>query len=93
MTHLSSYFLASAATSLISAVYSLLRSLIAMALLYGFCFGALKVQNEDDTDCSCMWPSLRRADDLCGSRSRGMSSTRLRCSQGSVAYWWSSPTT
>ncbi|XP_003963837.2 pecanex-like protein 1 isoform X1 [Takifugu rubripes] len=31
-----------AATSLISAVYSLLRSLIAMALLYGFCFGALK---------------------------------------------------
>lgn len=42
----------SAATSLISAVYSFLRSLIAMALLYGFCFGALKVQNEDDTDCS-----------------------------------------
>lgn len=45
-------FFVSAATSLTSAVYSLLRSLIAMALLYGFCFGALKVQNEDDTDCS-----------------------------------------
>ncbi|CAG10054.1 unnamed protein product [Tetraodon nigroviridis] len=39
-----------AATSLISAVYSLLRSLTAMALLYGFCFGALKVQNEDVID-------------------------------------------
>lgn len=52
ITHLSSCFFVSAATSLTSAVYSLLRSLIAMALLYGFCFGALKVQNEDDTDCS-----------------------------------------
>uniref|UniRef100_A0A8C6K7M1 Pecanex-like protein n=1 Tax=Nothobranchius furzeri TaxID=105023 RepID=A0A8C6K7M1_NOTFU len=31
-----------AATSLISAVYSILRSLIALSLLYGFCFGALK---------------------------------------------------
>lgn len=37
----------SAATSLISAVYSLLRSLVAMALLYGFCFGALKVLDEE----------------------------------------------
>lgn len=33
----------SAATSLISAIYSILRSLIALSLLYGFCFGALKV--------------------------------------------------
>lgn len=32
-----------AATSLISAIYSILRSLIALSLLYGFCFGALKV--------------------------------------------------
>ncbi|XP_076598934.1 pecanex-like protein 2 isoform X2 [Chaetodon auriga] len=31
-----------AATSLISAIYSILRSLIALSLLYGFCFGALK---------------------------------------------------
>uniref|UniRef100_A0A7N9AXR8 Pecanex-like protein n=1 Tax=Mastacembelus armatus TaxID=205130 RepID=A0A7N9AXR8_9TELE len=31
-----------AATSLNSAVYSILRSLIALSLLYGFCFGALK---------------------------------------------------
>ncbi|KAK5854199.1 hypothetical protein PBY51_015290 [Eleginops maclovinus] len=31
-----------AATSLISAVYGILRSLIAVSLLYGFCFGALK---------------------------------------------------
>uniref|UniRef100_A0A8C2ZR15 Pecanex-like protein n=1 Tax=Cyclopterus lumpus TaxID=8103 RepID=A0A8C2ZR15_CYCLU len=31
-----------AATSLVSAVYGILRSLIALALLYGFCFGALK---------------------------------------------------
>uniref|UniRef100_A0A1A7WWY0 Pecanex-like protein n=2 Tax=Iconisemion striatum TaxID=60296 RepID=A0A1A7WWY0_9TELE len=31
-----------AATSLVSAVYSILRSLIALSLLYGFCFGALK---------------------------------------------------
>lgn len=34
----------SAATSLISAIYSILRSLIALFLLYGFCFGALKVK-------------------------------------------------
>ncbi|KAL6102065.1 pcnx2 [Pungitius sinensis] len=31
-----------AATSLTSAVYGILRSLIALSLLYGFCFGALK---------------------------------------------------
>uniref|UniRef100_A0A8C5HQ84 Pecanex-like protein n=1 Tax=Gouania willdenowi TaxID=441366 RepID=A0A8C5HQ84_GOUWI len=31
-----------AATSLVSAIYSLLRSLVALSLLYGFCFGALK---------------------------------------------------
>ncbi|TMS04340.1 Pecanex-like protein 2, partial [Larimichthys crocea] len=31
-----------AATSLISAIYSILRSLITLSLLYGFCFGALK---------------------------------------------------
>ncbi|XP_068182922.1 pecanex-like protein 2 [Antennarius striatus] len=31
-----------AATSLISAIYSILRSLLALSLLYGFCFGALK---------------------------------------------------
>ncbi|XP_044070859.1 pecanex-like protein 1 isoform X2 [Siniperca chuatsi] len=31
-----------AATSLISAIYSILRSLVALSLLYGFCFGALK---------------------------------------------------
>uniref|UniRef100_A0A3Q2GPN2 Pecanex-like protein n=1 Tax=Cyprinodon variegatus TaxID=28743 RepID=A0A3Q2GPN2_CYPVA len=31
-----------AATSLISAIYSIVRSLVALSLLYGFCFGALK---------------------------------------------------
>ncbi|XP_072292501.1 pecanex-like protein 2 isoform X1 [Eucyclogobius newberryi] len=36
------FFGGTAATSLISAVYSILRSLIALFLLYGFCFGALK---------------------------------------------------
>ncbi|KAG7228569.1 hypothetical protein INR49_007743 [Caranx melampygus] len=36
------FFGGTAATSLISAVYSILRSLIALSLLYGFCFGALK---------------------------------------------------
>lgn len=39
-----------AATSLISAVYSILRSLIALSLLYGFCFGALKVGNKTETE-------------------------------------------
>nr|XP_057914111.1 pecanex-like protein 1 isoform X2 [Doryrhamphus excisus] len=36
------FFGGTAATSLISAVYSILRSLMALSLLYGFCFGALK---------------------------------------------------
>lgn len=36
------FFGGTAATSLVSAVYSILRSLIALSLLYGFCFGALK---------------------------------------------------
>ncbi|XP_035029514.2 pecanex-like protein 1 isoform X2 [Hippoglossus stenolepis] len=36
------FFGGTAATSLTSAIYSILRSLIALALLYGFCFGALK---------------------------------------------------
>ncbi|XP_030604547.1 pecanex-like protein 1 [Archocentrus centrarchus] len=36
------FFGGTAATSLISAIYSILRSLIALSLLYGFCFGALK---------------------------------------------------
>uniref|UniRef100_A0A665W747 Pecanex-like protein n=1 Tax=Echeneis naucrates TaxID=173247 RepID=A0A665W747_ECHNA len=36
------FFGGTAATSLISAIYSILRSLIAVCLLYGFCFGALK---------------------------------------------------
>ncbi|KAF6716244.1 Pecanex-like protein 2 [Oryzias melastigma] len=36
------FFGGTAATSLISAVYSILRSLLALSLLYGFCFGALK---------------------------------------------------
>ncbi|XP_061601695.1 pecanex-like protein 1 [Cololabis saira] len=36
------FFGGTAATSLISAVYGLLRSLVALSLLYGFCFGALK---------------------------------------------------
>ncbi|XP_061646869.1 pecanex-like protein 2 isoform X1 [Phyllopteryx taeniolatus] len=36
------FFGGTAATSLISAVYSILRSLAALSLLYGFCFGALK---------------------------------------------------
>ncbi|XP_017286835.1 pecanex-like protein 1 [Kryptolebias marmoratus] len=36
------FFGGTAATSLISAVYGILRSLIALSLLYGFCFGALK---------------------------------------------------
>ncbi|XP_029961824.1 pecanex-like protein 1 [Salarias fasciatus] len=36
------FFGGTAATSLISAIYSILRSLMALSLLYGFCFGALK---------------------------------------------------
>ncbi|KAM3863094.1 pecanex-like protein 2 [Diretmus argenteus] len=36
------FFGGTAATGLHSAIYSILRSLIALALLYGFCFGALK---------------------------------------------------
>uniref|UniRef100_A0A3P9DRK2 Pecanex-like protein n=1 Tax=Maylandia zebra TaxID=106582 RepID=A0A3P9DRK2_9CICH len=36
------HFFGGTATSLISAVYSILRSLVALSLLYGFCFGALK---------------------------------------------------
>ncbi|XP_071762697.2 pecanex-like protein 2 isoform X6 [Centroberyx gerrardi] len=36
------FFGGTAATGLHSAVYSILRSLIALSLLYGFCFGALK---------------------------------------------------
>uniref|UniRef100_A0A8C6UV21 Pecanex-like protein n=1 Tax=Neogobius melanostomus TaxID=47308 RepID=A0A8C6UV21_9GOBI len=36
------FFGGTAATSLVSAVYSILRSLLALSLLYGFCFGALK---------------------------------------------------
>ncbi|XP_077352349.1 pecanex-like protein 2 [Festucalex cinctus] len=36
------FFGGTAATSLISAVYGILRSLAALSLLYGFCFGALK---------------------------------------------------
>ncbi|XP_072246857.1 pecanex-like protein 2 [Leuresthes tenuis] len=36
------FFGGTAATSLISATYSILRSLTALSLLYGFCFGALK---------------------------------------------------
>ncbi|KAM7408470.1 hypothetical protein PAMA_002275 [Pampus argenteus] len=36
------FFGGTAATSLISAIYSILRSLVALSLLYGFCFGALK---------------------------------------------------
>uniref|UniRef100_A0A3P8UW25 Pecanex-like protein n=1 Tax=Cynoglossus semilaevis TaxID=244447 RepID=A0A3P8UW25_CYNSE len=36
------FFGGTAATSLISAVYSIVRSLVALSLLYGFCFGALK---------------------------------------------------
>ncbi|XP_029030939.1 pecanex-like protein 1 isoform X2 [Betta splendens] len=36
------FFGGTAATSLISAVYSILRSVTALSLLYGFCFGALK---------------------------------------------------
>uniref|UniRef100_A0A3B3BVY1 Pecanex-like protein n=1 Tax=Oryzias melastigma TaxID=30732 RepID=A0A3B3BVY1_ORYME len=36
------HFFGGTATSLISAVYSILRSLLALSLLYGFCFGALK---------------------------------------------------
>uniref|UniRef100_A0A673CKW5 Pecanex-like protein n=1 Tax=Sphaeramia orbicularis TaxID=375764 RepID=A0A673CKW5_9TELE len=36
------FFGGTAATSLVSAVYSILRSVIALSLLYGFCFGALK---------------------------------------------------
>ncbi|MED6275425.1 hypothetical protein CHARACLAT_026449 [Characodon lateralis] len=36
------FFGGTAATSLISAIYSILRSLVALFVLYGFCFGALK---------------------------------------------------
>ncbi|KAF7659007.1 hypothetical protein LDENG_00004300 [Lucifuga dentata] len=36
------FFGGTAATSLISAIYSIIRSLITLSLLYGFCFGALK---------------------------------------------------
>lgn len=42
--HPHSILCVSAATSLISAIYSILRSLAALSLLYGFCFGALKVE-------------------------------------------------
>lgn len=35
--------LPAASTSLLSALYSILRSIVAVALLYGFCYGALKV--------------------------------------------------
>jgi len=38
-----SLFFCLAATGLPSAVYCIVRSLIALALLYGFCLGALKV--------------------------------------------------
>lgn len=34
-----------ASTSLLSALYSVLRSIITVALLYGFCYGALKVRD------------------------------------------------
>lgn len=40
---LSLLFLISAATSPLTAVFSLCRSLLAAALLYGFCLGAIKV--------------------------------------------------
>ncbi|KAG7261021.1 hypothetical protein CRUP_012893, partial [Coryphaenoides rupestris] len=36
------FFGGTAATGLHSAIYSILRSLVALSLLYGFCFGALK---------------------------------------------------
>lgn len=32
-----------ACTSLLSALYSVLRSVVTVAMLYGFCYGALKV--------------------------------------------------
>lgn len=35
--------LSAASTSLLSALYSILRSIVTVALLYGFCYGALKV--------------------------------------------------
>lgn len=34
--------LSAASTSLLSALYSILRSVVTVALLYGFCYGALK---------------------------------------------------
>lgn len=37
------FFLLTAATSPLTAVFSLTRSLLAAALLYGFCLGAIKV--------------------------------------------------
>ena len=43
-------FFVSAATSLISATYSILRSLTALSLLYGFCFGALKVRKKTESE-------------------------------------------
>ncbi|XP_068423984.1 pecanex-like protein 2 isoform X2 [Clinocottus analis] len=43
------FFGGTAATSLISAVYGILRSLTALSLLYGFCFGALKPWDEQHT--------------------------------------------
>ncbi|XP_054885221.1 pecanex-like protein 2 isoform X2 [Poeciliopsis prolifica] len=43
------FFGGTAATSLISAIYSILRSLVALSLLYGFCFGALKPWDEQHT--------------------------------------------
>lgn len=33
-----------ASTSLLSSLYSVLRSVVTVALLYGFCYGALKVR-------------------------------------------------
>lgn len=41
--------LSAASTSLLSALYSILRSIVTVALLYGFCYGALKVRAKPTT--------------------------------------------
>lgn len=39
-----------AATSPLTAIFSLSRSLLAAALLYGFCLGAIKVRGQIDRE-------------------------------------------
>lgn len=47
-----------ACTSLLSALYSVVRSIITIAMLYGFCYGALKVMNHSTFLLSSFWISV-----------------------------------